>query len=119
MVEVDRIIPEVENLKKEGYRLVQMHCMRTKEEVMPNGLEINYTFDKDYNLETLRVIIGQGQEIPSISAIYPGAFLYENEMHDLFGVKVNEMSIDYKGRLYQTAVPTPFVEQKNETERQS
>jgi hypothetical protein len=37
-------------------------------------------------------------------------------MHDLFGVQVKEMTIDYKGTLYQTTVKTPFVKTKSNTE---
>ena len=41
-----------------------------------------------------------------------GAFLYENEIHDLFGVVITHISIDYQGTLYRTAISTPFsVEQ--------
>ena len=40
--------------------------------------------------------------------IYPGAFLYENEIHDLFGVAITHIAIDYRGTLYRTALSTPF-----------
>ncbi len=40
--------------------------------------------------------------------IYPNAFLYENEIHDLFGVVVKNITIDYRGTLYRTAIKTPF-----------
>ena len=36
------------------------------------------------------------------------AFLYENEIHDLFGVVVKNINIDYGGTLYRTAIKTPF-----------
>jgi ech hydrogenase subunit D len=47
-------------------------------------------------------------EIPSITKIYPCAFLYENEMHDLFGIRIKDINIDYKGTLYKLARPKPF-----------
>jgi ech hydrogenase subunit D len=40
--------------------------------------------------------------------IYPGAFLYENEIHDLFGVTIRHIAVDYLGTLYRTALMTPF-----------
>ena len=40
--------------------------------------------------------------------MYWGAFIYENEMHDLFGIPVRGMNIDYKGTLIRTAVRYPF-----------
>jgi ech hydrogenase subunit D len=48
------------------------------------------------------------EEVPSISVIYPNAFLYENEIHDLFGLITRNMSVDYRGTLYRTALKTPF-----------
>ena len=46
--------------------------------------------------------------MPSISAIYWCAFLYENELHDLFNVQVEGMAVDFKGHLYETTVKFPF-----------
>jgi ech hydrogenase subunit D len=40
--------------------------------------------------------------------IYPNAFLYENEIHDLFGVGITHIAVDYRGTLYRTALGTPF-----------
>ena len=40
--------------------------------------------------------------------IYPNAFLYENEIHDLFGVVIKNINIDYRGTLYRTAIKVPF-----------
>jgi ech hydrogenase subunit D len=34
--------------------------------------------------------------------------LYENEIHDLFGLVVKDIAIDYGGSLYRTAIKTPF-----------
>ena len=55
-----------------------------------------------------RITAAPGEEIPSISAVYPNAFLYENEIHDLFGVIIRNINIDYGGTLYRTAIKTPF-----------
>jgi ech hydrogenase subunit D len=40
--------------------------------------------------------------------IYPNAFLYENEIHDLFGVSIKDIALDYHGTLYRTSIKTPF-----------
>ena len=50
----------------------------------------------------------QDTEIMSISNIFEPAFLYENEIVDLFGVKINLISIDYQGQLYRIEKQTPF-----------
>lgn len=87
----------------EGWRLVQIGCT-----TLPGAYELNYSFDRDYRFKNLRISAVAGEEIPSISVIYPNAFLYENEIHDLFGVVITNISIDYRGTLYRTAVKTPF-----------
>ena len=90
-------------MKKEGNRLVQIWCTGVEE-----GYEINYSFDKDYKFQNLRILIKQDTVVPSISGVYWGAFIYENEIHDLFGITVAGMNIDFKGTLYKTAVKYPF-----------
>ena len=97
------LVGMVARLFAEGYRLVQIGCS-----TLENGYEVNYSFDKEYRFKNLRVTVSSGEEIPSISAVYANAFLYENEIHDLFGVVVNNINIDYGGTLYRTAIKTPF-----------
>ena len=93
----------VARLFAEGYRLVQIGCS-----TLQSGYELNYSFDKDYRFKNLRITAAPGEEVPSISMIYPNAFLYENEIHDLFGVPSRIFPIDYGGTLYRTAIKTPF-----------
>jgi ech hydrogenase subunit D len=97
------LVGMVAQLFAEGYRLVQIGCT-----TLPSAYEVNYSFDKDYRFKNLRVTVAPGEEVPSISAIYPNAFLYENEIHDLFGVAIKNINIDYRGTLYRTAIKTPF-----------
>jgi ech hydrogenase subunit D len=72
---------------------------------------LNYSFDDNYKFSNYRIVLANNTDtvIPSISKIYPTAFLYENEMHDLYGIKVSDMAIDFKGTFYRTAVKTPFA----------
>src|SRR5664280_215086 len=49
-----------------------------------------------------------GEEVPSISAFFGAAFLYENEMRELFGVNVTGIALDLKGQLYKTDNNVPF-----------
>ena len=97
------LVGMVAQLFAEGYRLVQIGCS-----TLQNGYEINYSFDKEYRFKNLRITVAPGEEIPSISVIYPNAFLYENEIHDLFGVVIKNINIDYRGTLYRTAIKAPF-----------
>jgi ech hydrogenase subunit D len=102
-VDVGNLIGKVEEFRDGGYRLVQINCSK-----IGDVYEINYSFDKDYVFRNLRITITAATEIPSISGMYWGAFIYENEMHDLFGIQVRGMNIDFKGHLFTTAVKFPF-----------
>jgi len=97
------LLREVDRLHADGYRLVQIGCTDV------GGIyEINYSFDKGYHLKNLRLKVGPDTEVPSISGIYWGAFVYENEMHDLFGIPVSGINIDFKGTFIRTAKKYPF-----------
>jgi len=97
------LLGRVAHLFAEGYRLVQVGCT-----TLPSAYELNYSFDKDYHFQNLRITVAPGEEVPSISVIYPNAFLYENEIHDLFGVVIKNINIDYRGTLYRTTIKVPF-----------
>ena len=102
-VEKCDLVGIVAQLFAEGYRLVQIGCT-----TLPNAYELTYSFDREYRFRNLRFTVSQGEEVPSISVIYPNAFLYENEINDLFGVTITHINIDYRGTLYRTALDTPF-----------
>lgn len=102
-IAVGELLDEVRKKSDDGYRLVQIGCTRTGD-----AFEINYSFDKDYKFENLRVTIGEDVTMPSISEIYWGSFIYENEMHDLYGILVEGMNLDFKGNLIRTSIPHPF-----------
>ncbi len=110
------LLSETLSLKNEGYRLVAISCTglgkQTSEEdpsiTIENGMELSYSFDKDYDLLSLRVTTDTEEEISSISIMYPFAFLYENEIKELFGVKIKDISIDFNNTLYKIPVKTPF-----------
>jgi ech hydrogenase subunit D len=100
---VGEVIPKAEQAKKDGNRLVQIGCTKIED-----NFEILYVYDKDYKLTNYRVTVKQDDEIPSISGVYFGAFVYENEIHDLYGIHVKGINIDFKGTFYKTAVKHPF-----------
>ncbi|WP_018962514.1 NADH-quinone oxidoreductase subunit C [Coprothermobacter platensis] len=93
-ITLDNLLSEVKNYHDNGYRLVTTTCM----EVDDDKLEILYHFDKDFKLENLRLTVDKNQTIPSISSIYFCAVLSENEMQDMFGLKIDGMVVDYGGK---------------------
>ena len=103
IVKAEEIIDEAQKLKHDGYHLMQQCATRT-----PDGYELVYTFGKALEMYQVKIILTEGQSISSISSVFPCAFLYENEMHDLFGVDIKMISLDYKGAFYRTAIETPF-----------
>jgi ech hydrogenase subunit D len=103
IIMVENLIGEVERYRTGGYRLVQVSCSKIGEQ-----FEIYFSFGKDYRLEHLMIVIEPETIVPSISGMYGGAFVYENEMHDLFGVQVKGMNIDYHGTFIRTSVQNPF-----------
>lgn len=65
--------------------------------------------DGNYAIENLVVEgIDQYQEIPSISSYYPAVFPFENEAHDLFGLAITDMQVDFNGFFYQVSTAEPM-----------
>ena len=112
-VGIDELLSHVQALKGVGARFVQMHAERCVDD---GSYRLVYTFidvraaqehiaqDGSYAIENLVVEgIDQYQEIPSISSYYPAVFPFENETHDLFGLAITDMQIDFKGFFYQVS----------------
>lgn len=102
-VAYETIVDEAQKIAGDKYRLIQICATKLGEKY-----EILYTFGLDYDTVNLKVELEPGTELASITKIYPCAYLYENEIHDLFGIKVTQMNLDFHGGLYRTAVKTPF-----------
>ena len=102
-VNPESVIDESQKLKFAGYHLIQQFATR-----VPDAYELIYTFGKELEMKNLKIVLPEDQEISSITSIFPCAFIYENEMHDLFGVQIKMINIDYEGKLYRTAIETPF-----------
>ncbi len=109
-VSKDQLLEKVKECLQNHYRLVQIGCSKIKD-----TFEITYSFDKNFEFIYFKLILDfHDTVIPSISSIYWGAFLYENEIHDLYGINVTGIAVDYKGNFYKTTMKTPFIEEKKE-----
>lgn len=89
--------------KRKNNRLVQI-CSVSVE----GGYELSYSFAEGYDFINYRINIAEDVEIPSIADLFPSAALYENEMKELFGVKIQHINLDYNNQLYKIDVETPF-----------
>ncbi|HJK77577.1 NADH-quinone oxidoreductase subunit C [Methanocorpusculum vombati] len=96
------------DMKAEGRRLVVITCTAAAEEY-----DLTYSFARENDLRHYRMTVPEGTVIPSIGASYGGAFVYENEIHDLYGFTFTGMTIDFGGTFIRTSVPYPF--KKKET----
>ncbi len=98
------IVQRAEEYLKDGYRLIQLCCTKT-----PTEMDVIYTFEKlDLQCQNLKMEVNVGDTIPSISGVFFGAFLYENEIHDLYGVNYSDMVVDFNGTFYETSVKHAF-----------
>ena len=117
-VGIDELLSHVQALKGVNARFVQMHAVRNVDD---GSYRLVYTFinvraaqeqiarDGNYAIENLVVEgIDQYQEIPSISSYYPAVFPFENEAHDLFGLAITDMQIDFRGFFYQVSTAEPM-----------
>lgn len=117
-VGIDELLAHVQALKGAGARFVQMHAERCVDD---GSYRLVYTFinvhaaqehiaqDGSYAIENLVVEgIDRYQEIPSISSYYPAVFPFENEAHDLFGLAITDMQVDFNGFFYQVSTAEPM-----------
>lgn len=105
-IEPDNILENVMVLKNQGLRLSQICSAYCNDK-----MELSYSFanDETYEYTTLRLVIDKETEVCSITEFYPYAFLYENEMKELFGVKIQMIGLDYNQKLYRLKEEAPFV----------
>ena len=117
-------LARVEAYHKAGWRLALINATTvmpaagegTAEGAGEGAFELAWGFARDGragqstgpSLELIRETVKTGDEVPSISAFFGAAFLYENELRELFGINVTGIGVDLKGQLYKTATRVPF-----------
>ena len=104
IIAVNELLDKVCSLREKNFRLVQISATR-----LPEQIEFTYSFDLDFKLVSLRLLIpGTDSHLPSIGSVFGCAVLYENEIHDLFNVAIDGLALDFGGNFYKTAVKFPF-----------
>jgi ech hydrogenase subunit D len=100
----DCLVGEAKQRQADGWRLVQI-CSTS----MADAFELSYSFTIPGRLEHMRLIVPRSApNVPSITPVFSGAFTYENEMHDLFGIEFDGLKLFYNGAFIKTTMPTPF-----------
>ncbi len=105
-VSVQELSDILEQKSKDGYRLTQI-CSTAFE----GYNEVIYSVSKDYVMESYKIELPLEDEIRSFSDIFPSANLYENEIKELWGVKVTGMALDYNNKFYRIEKETPYKKQ--------
>ena len=104
----DTLRSEGKRLKSEGWRFVTVTCL----EIDDTTLELIYHFDKNLEIVHYRMCIPKDEPMPSLSPVFFAAFLVENEIYDQFGVKFDDLALDFGGKLYldddDDITATPF-----------
>ena len=106
-VPLEELLTRVQTLKHEGMRFVQM-CAETTEQ----GIDLLYTFYDETREHALNLCvygIDAESRVPSIQGLYFAAFSYENETHDLYGVRFINMKLDFGGHFFNVATSEPMT----------
>jgi ech hydrogenase subunit D len=102
-ISVGDLLTRIDALRSAGWRLVQMMGIATADSV-----ELDYSFGLDRLMRVFRFHVAPAEPVPSITSLYAGAYLYENEIRDLFGVAIERISVDWLGKVYDQAGDKPF-----------
>ena len=102
---IDGIAEMARSRKADGWRFVQLMAVNTEE-----GIDLIYSFMKDGVLQNNKIErVTKADAIPSITGEFFSAFVFENEVHDLFGVDIRDIAIDFGGMFYQLAEKAPMT----------
>ncbi len=91
--------------KANGWRYVQMLAVNTED-----GIDLVYSFMKDGVLENHEIKgVDKNTTVPSVTDQFLAAFVFENEAHDLFGVDISSIAIDFGGNFYALSQKEPMT----------
>ena len=102
IIDIDRtnILNKAHDMKNAAHRLVVISALP--------DLTMLYCFEKNEKLTIFRFSADCPEPVESISSIYSYAFVYENEIKDLFGISIVNINLDFNGHFYKTAIKRPF-----------
>jgi len=110
-ITLDEFAQSVAGYKERGWRFSNL-CGST----VGDKVELLCSFVNGGEVENLSLLVERDEPVAAVSTLFPSAFLYENETHDLFGVKFDGMILDFGGKFYPISVPTPMNPHSSEAE---
>jgi ech hydrogenase subunit D len=102
-IEAATLLTEVDIMRRSEWRLIQILCVSS-----PAGTELSYSFGLGLAMKSLRFRVAPDEAVPSITGLFSAAFLYENEIRDMFGLKIERIRADWEGRVLDVACEAPF-----------
>lgn len=109
----DEIVSEVRQLMETGAKFVTAVCSD-----LDDKFEVLYFFSKNSGTELscLRYRVAKEEEVLSPSGTTLATVLIDNEMKELFGLKIKDLAIDYGGHLLlaQDSPVTPLLKTKKD-----
>lgn len=101
------LLTRVQTLKHDGIRFVQMCAEKDSQD----NIDLLYTFYDETMENALNLVVPlkPGDKVPSIQEMYFAAFSYENETHDLYGVRFINMKLDFGGHFFNLAAESPMT----------
>ena len=104
-IELSELSACAEARKAQGARYVQTLAVNTEA-----GVDLIYTFMLGDKIDNYKIVaVGKQDVVPSISEAFLAAFVWENEIHDLFGITFEGIAIDFGGTFYDLAVQEPMT----------
>ncbi|MGO9137904.1 MAG: NADH-quinone oxidoreductase subunit C [Syntrophales bacterium] len=107
-IKKDELVAEGRKSLDAGGKFVTAVCSDLGEH-----LEVTYFFSHDSGtvMAGLRYKVTKDEQVPSFSGVTLATVLIENEMKELFGLKVTDLAIDYGGHLLlaQDSPVTPLL----------
>lgn len=100
LVDMGGLVAAVRKLLGVGARFGAITCLD-----LGDGFEVIYHFelqDSPAPLGHVKVRIGKGEALPSISGVYLCAALSENEMRDHFGIEMEGLALDFHKRFLRS-----------------
>lgn len=104
-IDLKKLHDEATSRCKNGWRYVQTLAVK-----VDGGTDLIYSFMKDGKLENLKVqAVTEKDTVQSITDCYIEAFVWENEIHDLWNINFKDIAIDFKGTFYKVATDAPMT----------
>ena len=106
-VPLENLLERVQTIKHEGVRFVQLFAEKNADD----SLDVVYTFYNEVEDHALNLVVQLPEDarVPSIQGLYFASFSYENEAHDLFGVRFANMKLDFGGHFFNVAQDAPMT----------